>query len=134
MFEDYANRIVPALSLTEVEEKRPLDETRLKQCEGRLLLEQVPAGAVTIALDESGSELSSVALAGRITDWRDQGCASLCFLIGGANGHSPEVLERAQFRLSLGRMTWPHMLVRVMIAEQLYRAQQIAIGHPYHRK
>jgi 23S rRNA (pseudouridine1915-N3)-methyltransferase len=68
-----------------------------------------------------------------LTAWRDQGVATLAFAIGGADGHGRAVLDRADAVLSLGAMTWPHLLVRGMLLEQLYRAQQIIAGHPYHR-
>jgi 23S rRNA (pseudouridine1915-N3)-methyltransferase len=94
----------------------------------------VPAGALVVLLDERGDDLTSAALAERIGKWRDQGIGDLALLIGGAAGHGEAARARAGFTLSLGRMTWPHMLVRGLIAEQLYRAQQILAGHPYHRE
>jgi 23S rRNA (pseudouridine1915-N3)-methyltransferase len=90
-------------------------------------------GLVVVALDERGKALASEAFARRIAGWRDGGAQDLAFLIGGADGHAPAVRERADFLLSLGPMTWPHLMVRAMLAEQLYRAQQILAGHPYHR-
>jgi 23S rRNA (pseudouridine1915-N3)-methyltransferase len=101
--------------------------------EGRLLLAAVPAGAVTVALDERGRALSSEELAGRLRRWADAGRRDAAFLIGGADGHGPELREGADLVLSLGPMVWPHMLVRVMLAEQLYRAASILAGTPYHR-
>jgi 23S rRNA (pseudouridine1915-N3)-methyltransferase len=86
-----------------------------------------------VALDERGKALPSEAFAAKIGDWRDRGAGDLAFLIGGADGHGDAVRARADFLLAFGPMTWPHMLVRGMLAEQLYRAQQILAGHPYHR-
>jgi 23S rRNA (pseudouridine1915-N3)-methyltransferase len=105
----------------------------LKAREGELLLSALPARTPLIALDERGSAWSSRALADRIAAWRDRGVAELAFAIGGADGLDAAVLGRAEAVLSLGPMTWPHLLVRGMLLEQLYRAQQILAGHPYHR-
>jgi 23S rRNA (pseudouridine1915-N3)-methyltransferase len=87
-----------------------------------------------VALDEIGTGLSSDGLAQKIGGWQDQGVRDLTFLIGGADGLSPELLKCADLVLSLGAMTWPHMMVRVMLAEQLYRASTLISGHPYHRR
>jgi 23S rRNA (pseudouridine1915-N3)-methyltransferase len=98
-----------------------------------LLLGALPPRVPLVALDEHGTTASSRALADRIVAWRDQGMAELAFAIGGADGLHATVLDRAEMVLSLGPMTWPHLLVRGMVLEQLYRAQQIIAGHPYHR-
>ena len=113
--------------------KKRLSSDELKRQEAELLLAAVPAGAIVVALDERGKALPSEAFAARIGDWRDRGAGDLAFLIGGADGHGDAVRARADFLLAFGPMTWPHMLVRGMLAEQLYRAQQILAGHPYHR-
>jgi 23S rRNA (pseudouridine1915-N3)-methyltransferase len=93
------------------------------------------AGAkpILIALDERGKTLGSRDFAGRLKGWEDQGAAEIVFLLGGADGLAPEIRDRASFVLSLGQMTWPHLLARAMLVEQIYRAQQILAGHPYHR-
>ncbi len=88
---------------------------------------------VLIALDERGKAFSSEEFASKIGNWRDMGQSRLSFCIGGADGFSGDFRKNADFLLSFGKQTWPHMLVRVMILEQLYRAQQILAGHPYHR-
>jgi 23S rRNA (pseudouridine1915-N3)-methyltransferase len=129
----YAERLTIPLAIREVEEKRPLPPPELREREGALLLAAVPAGAVIVALDERGKTLGSEALAQRIAKWRDGGTGDLAFLIGGADGLADAVRQKAQLVLSLGAMTWPHLLVRGMLLEQLYRAQQILAGHPYHR-
>ena len=103
------------------------------EAESMQLLAAVPEGAVVVALDERGQDLSSGAFAERLARWRDDGARAVAFLIGGADGLAPAARERADLLLALGRMTWPHMLVRVMLAEQLYRATTILAGHPYHR-
>jgi 23S rRNA (pseudouridine1915-N3)-methyltransferase len=101
--------------------------------EGALLLRAVPEGAAVCVLDERGQMLDSPAFAARLAAWRDAGRGEAAFLIGGADGHSPAVRERADLLLSFGPMVWPHALVRVMLAEQIYRAVTILAGQPYHR-
>jgi 23S rRNA (pseudouridine1915-N3)-methyltransferase len=86
-----------------------------------------------VALDERGAALSSAAFAERLGTWRDGGIPDLAFLIGGADGLADTVRQRAGLVLSLGLMTWPHLLARGLLLEQIYRAQQILAGHPYHR-
>ena len=99
-----------------------------------LLLERaLPAGAVICALDERGTVMSSPDFAGRLAGWRDAGRGDLALIIGGADGIAPALRARADTSLSFGKMVWPHMLVRVMLAEQLYRAASIRAGAPYHR-
>jgi 23S rRNA (pseudouridine1915-N3)-methyltransferase len=100
--------------------------------EARLLQRAVPEGAVLCALDERGVQASSTVFAGWLADWRDQG-RNLALVIGGADGLDPDFVGKADRVLSLGPMVWPHMLVRVMLAEQLYRAATILSGGPYHR-
>jgi 23S rRNA (pseudouridine1915-N3)-methyltransferase len=106
---------------------------QLKAREGELIVGALPASAPFVALDERGVQWSSRALAEQIAIWRDRGSPELAFAIGGADGLHSMVLDRADVILSLGSMTWPHLLVRGMLLEQLYRAQQILAGHPYHR-
>jgi 23S rRNA (pseudouridine1915-N3)-methyltransferase len=101
--------------------------------EAELLTRAIPAGATVVALDERGEILSSPEFAGRLERWRDAGQQDLVFMIGGADGLGPRLRERADLALSFGAMVWPHMLVRVMLAEQLYRAASILAGAPYHR-
>ena len=106
----------------------------LKLREAELILAARPDGARLVALDQTGAAWSSRDLAERLAFWRDGGAAALAFAIGGAEGLGPAVLERADAVISLGPMTWPHLFVRSMLLEQLYRAQQIHAGHPYHRE
>lgn len=129
----YAARILPPPTIIEVEEKRRLPAAELKRREAELVLAALPSGARLIALDERGSAWSSLELADHLRDWRDAGAAAVAFAIGGADGLGSAVIERADVVLSLGPMTWPHLLARGMLLEQLYRAQQILAGHPYHR-
>lgn len=133
LYDHYAARLTWPLSLKEVEPKGTLPPARLKAREAELLLAVVPNGAKLVALDERGEALASEAFAKRLGAWRDEGVAATAFLIGGADGLDETLKARADLRLSLGRVTWPHLLVRGLLAEQLYRAQQILAGHPYHR-
>ncbi|HEX4506414.1 MAG TPA: 23S rRNA (pseudouridine(1915)-N(3))-methyltransferase RlmH [Alphaproteobacteria bacterium] len=134
LFEDYAKRLSWPVTVREVELKRALSGSQAKAEEGRLLLEAIGERATLVALDEHGAEWSSADFAGRVGAWRDQGVAELAFAIGGADGHAETVLKRAAATVAFGRMTWPHRLARVMLVEQIYRAQQIIAGHPYHRE
>jgi 23S rRNA (pseudouridine1915-N3)-methyltransferase len=129
----YAGRIVPPPTITELEEKRRLPPEQLKAREAELILGALPAGALFVALDGGGASWSSRDFADRLAAWRDGGIPTLAFAIGGADGLGRAVIERATAVLSLGRMTWPHLLARCMLLEQIYRAQQILAGHPYHR-
>ena len=134
LFDDYAKRLTWPVAVREVELKRTLSGPQAKAEEGRLLLEAIGERATVVALDEHGAEWSSADFAGRVGVWRDQGVAELAFAIGGADGHAEAVLKRAAATVAFGRMTWPHRLARVMLVEQIYRAQQIIAGHPYHRE
>ncbi len=93
----------------------------------------VPANSATVVLDERGEALSSVQLAQALERWRDSGKREARFLIGAADGHSPTERASADLMLSFGPATWPHLLVRSMLAEQLFRATSILANHPYHR-
>jgi 23S rRNA (pseudouridine1915-N3)-methyltransferase len=132
-FEDYAKRLTWPLTLKEVEEKRPLPPEQLMAAEGEALLGALPAGCYLIALEPEGKTLSSEAFAALLEKLQDEGRREVAFVIGGADGLSGALLARSDFKLTLGAMIWPHLLVRVMLAEQLFRAQSILAGHPYHR-
>lgn len=101
--------------------------------EAALLSRALPAGALLVTLDERGTVQSSPEFAAQLAQWRDNGIQDLAFVIGGADGIDPGLRAQARASLSFGRMVWPHMLVRVMLAEQLYRAATILAGGPYHR-
>ncbi len=133
LFEEYRRRLTWPFQLKEVEERRKLPAAALRAREGELLLAALPKGATVVALDERGKALTSEAFATRIGAWRDGGVETLVFLIGGAGGLDDKVRAKADLVLSLGPMTWPHLMARAMMAEQLYRAQTILGGHPYHR-
>jgi 23S rRNA (pseudouridine1915-N3)-methyltransferase len=133
LLETYAKRLPWKLDVKEIEIRKEDSADVRKAKEADALLAAVPAGAVIVALDEGGKAETSESFAKRVAAWCDQGTKCLAFLIGGADGHGETVLKRASLRLSLGAMTWPHMLVRGLLAEQLYRAHSILSGHPYHR-
>ncbi|MBI1216977.1 MAG: 23S rRNA (pseudouridine(1915)-N(3))-methyltransferase RlmH [Rhodobacteraceae bacterium] len=101
--------------------------------EAELLERAVPGGAMVAVLDERGKLMTSPEFAAELARWRDAGRQDVAFVIGGADGIAPTLREKAGFALSFGRMVWPHMLARAMLAEQLYRAASILSGSPYHR-
>lgn len=135
LYEHYAGRLRPPPTLIEVEPRglAKLAAANRMAREGEALLAKVPPGAAVIALSEDGRALSSRAFAGKLGDLRDSGCREAAFLIGGADGLDASVKGRADLVLSLGPATWPHLLCRALVAEQLYRAACILEGHPYHR-
>jgi 23S rRNA (pseudouridine1915-N3)-methyltransferase len=130
----YAKRIVPPVTITELEERRKLPDPALKAREAELILGAVPAGARLVALDRQGRAWSSRDLARHLAAWRDQGIGAVAFAIGGDIGLGAAALAKAHTVLSMGAMTWPHLFARIMMLEQIYRAQQILAGHPYHRE
>ena len=131
LFARYAERLRPRLAVVEVPEGRGAP-AEAKRRESEALLAALPAHGFAVALDLGGTAASSEALAASLAQWSER-ARSISFLIGGADGLETQVLTCADHVLSLGAMTWPHLLVRVMLAEQLYRAQAINAGHPYHR-
>lgn len=134
LYDAYVRRLRPVPELIEVEEKRSrLPVPARIAAEGALQLARIPAESFVVALDGRGKTLSSEDLAARLGALRDGGMPAVTFVIGGADGLAAEVLARADLVLSLGAMTWPHLLVRTLLAEQLYRAEAILAGHPYHR-
>ena len=133
LINDYISKTRWSVEIKEVEEKRALPVDDLKSAESELLLKALPNDAKIVVLDERGETLSSRELADKIRVWQDGGVGTVAFLIGGANGHSDALRRRADLKLSFGRMTLPHMLMRVVLAEQIYRAKTILDGHPYHR-
>ena len=133
LWDDYARRLTWSVQLKEVEEKKLLPPRQMKKKEGALLLKKVPAGATVIALDQSGKSLSSNHFAERFQAWMTDGIRDVAFLVGGSDGLSPEALNCAHLKLSMGEQTWPHLLARCMLLEQIYRAQCILGNHPYHK-
>ena len=110
--------------------RRPADR---KVEEAKALRAAIPPGARLVLFDEGGKSLSSTAFAAEIGRSRDAGLPALVLAIGGPDGHDPTLIAEAALVLAFGAMTWPHQLVRIMAAEQIYRALTILAGHPYHR-
>jgi 23S rRNA (pseudouridine1915-N3)-methyltransferase len=121
------------LDLLTVDTSRSSDTTARMEEEAKRLSGYIPSSAHRIALDEAGRSLSSEALAKHLAALRDRGGRDLAFLIGGPDGLAASLREGANERLAFGPQTWPHLLVRAMLAEQIYRAFTILSGHPYHR-
>jgi 23S rRNA (pseudouridine1915-N3)-methyltransferase len=134
IFTSYIKRIPWQVELKEFEAKKALLGRQLKDAEAALLISAIPKNSKIIALDERGKNIPSMELAALISAWQGEGTSSVAFVIGGADGLSDEVRGRADFTLSFGRLTWPHMLVRSMLAEQVYRIYTIISKHPYHRE
>jgi 23S rRNA (pseudouridine1915-N3)-methyltransferase len=137
LVETYRKRLSWPSELIELEAKKEITGAELMAAEADLIEKTLGAKAsakrVIIALDERGQSLPSRDFAKRITALGNQGYGELVFIIGGADGLAPSIRDRAGLLLSFGAMTWPHMLVRVLLMEQIYRAQTIIAGHPYHR-
>lgn len=121
------------LSLIEIPESRAASATVRRRDEAKALLAKLPPSYRQICLDRAGKQLSSEGFAARLAKFRDGGADGLAFVIGGADGLEGAALAKADMRLSLGAMTLPHGLARIVLAEQLYRAETILAGHPYHR-
>lgn len=121
LYADYAKRISPAPSLKEVGEDADLEK-------------HIDKDAFVIVLDERGKNMSSKDLADALQNAMNNGKSHLQAVIGGADGHSDAMRARANLLLSFGKLTWPHMLARIMVLEQIYRAKAILAGHPYHRE
>ncbi|MGE3303738.1 MAG: 23S rRNA (pseudouridine(1915)-N(3))-methyltransferase RlmH [Hyphomonadaceae bacterium] len=137
LIEDYRDRATIAgarlglgpVEIVEAEAARAGDKAR----ESQLLLQAAPKGARRILLDERGDEWASRTLAAKLAQWRDNGLPAAVFWIGGPDGAAPDLRQAADDKLAFGPQTWPHKLVRVMLAEQIYRAVTILSGNPYHR-
>ena len=120
LVERYLKRIAWPTKLTELSERAPMPAA--------------PSGSVSVLLDEKGEALSSMELAKKLEQWRDRGTREARFIIGAADGHSAEERGSADLLISFGPATWPHLMVRAMLAEQLFRATSILANHPYHRE
>jgi 23S rRNA (pseudouridine1915-N3)-methyltransferase len=121
------------LEIHEIPESRARDAaTRIAE-EANAIAAAIPEKSVLVALDERGENVDSTLFSRYLAGWRDQGTGSTMFMIGGADGLSPELRRKAGLRIAFGSATWPHQMVRIMLLEQLYRAATILAGHPYHR-
>jgi 23S rRNA (pseudouridine1915-N3)-methyltransferase len=125
LFELYKKRITWELTLQELDPK--------KNDEAEIILKSLPENTFTIALDECGKQFSSIELSEQMDSWMSHGTSHITFVIGGADGLSSSILNKADLKLSFGKMTYPHMMVRPILAEQIYRVETILKGHPYHR-
>jgi 23S rRNA (pseudouridine1915-N3)-methyltransferase len=133
LWNDYAKRLKWNLTIKEVEEKKQLKPAQMKIKEAELLLAALPKDAKFIAMDQNGSAISSIEFAKTIRGWQNDGIQDIAILIGGSNGLDKSILDKAALKIAMGSMTWPHMLARVMLLEQIYRAQCILDNHPYHK-
>lgn len=133
LFERYVHRCPWPIALVELALKKPVSAHETRQAESRLVLDHLDPRWPVVLLDEGGRMETSEAFAARLGRLRDAGHGGASFVIGGADGVDDALRTRATATLAFGRMTWPHLLVRVLLAEQLYRASTILAGHPYHR-
>ncbi len=133
LIEEYKKRIQWNVKIIELESKFT-DPSKCQKDESDKILKHIDPRAVVIAMDERGKTMKSMVFAEKIASYRDRGDNHLQFIIGGSDGLTHDVRERANLLLSFGQQTWPHLLARVMLLEQIYRAQQILAGHPYHRE
>jgi len=123
-----------SIEIVEIRESRAPDAERRKLEEAIAIANVIPEGAAVVLLDERGDGLGSAAFANQLGRWRDAGQPVTAFVIGGADGLSDTLRDKARITLNFGQATWPHQLVRIMLLEQLYRAVTILSGHPYHRE
>lgn len=129
----YTKQYQGSLACHEIEIKTFSNDQDKKTKESQAILENLNTQDVLILLDEHGKNTSTKSLSATIIRYQENGLKRLVFAIGGADGHDLSLKNRANHTISFGSATWPHMLVRVMLYEQLYRAQKIQHGHPYHR-
>jgi len=133
LYHHYAQRLRWPIRVIEVEARKMASDSERQLEEEQLLRRHWPAQGRVIVLDERGQTPTSPELAKKISQWRDDGAGDLAWVIGGADGLTDSIRQQSDWVIALGRLTWPHMLVRGLIAEQIYRCQQILAGHPYHR-
>lgn len=133
-FDDIGRKLgFRGLDVLEIPESRARDAaTRISE-EATAIAALIPEKSVLVALDERGSSVDSATFAKHVGRWRDESVPACCFVIGGADGLSPDLRRRAKLGIAFGAATWPHQMVRVMLLEQIYRAATILAGHPYHR-
>ena len=133
-FDDIGRKLgFRGLTIHELSESRARDAAARMSEEATAILAQIPEKSTVVALDERGDSLDSAAFARHLGRWRDESVANTFFLVGGADGLSPELRRKAKLTIAFGAATWPHQMVRVMLLEQIYRAATILAGHPYHR-
>ncbi len=133
LMESYLSRLPWSVDIHEIETKVKGSQRRSIQDEAEKLISAIPKDSKIVCLDSTGKALTSEGFANQIREWGDDGVPSMAVLIGGPDGLSQQILSRADLKLSFGTVTWPHMLARIMLVEQLYRAHCILTNHPYHR-
>lgn len=133
-FDDIGRKLgFRGLAVHEISESRARDAATRMNEEAAAIAGLIPEKSVIVALDERGSSVDSATFAKHLGKWRDDSVPHTIFVIGGADGLSPELRRRAKLSIAFGAATWPHQMVRVMLLEQIYRAATILAGHPYHR-
>ncbi|MBU6463731.1 MAG: 23S rRNA (pseudouridine(1915)-N(3))-methyltransferase RlmH [Bradyrhizobium sp.] len=133
-FDDIGRKLgFRGLEIREIPESRARDTTTRIAEEAAAISTVVPEKSVLVALDERGDNLDSASFARQLGRWRDEAVAQAIFVIGGADGLSPDLRRKAKLAIAFGSATWPHQMVRVMLLEQIYRAATILAAHPYHR-
>ncbi len=133
-FDDIGRKLgFRSLEIDEIPESRARDPATRVAEEAAAISAAMPAKSVLVALDERGENIDSTAFARHLGRWRDQGVANTIFVVGGADGLSPDLRRKAKLDIAFGSATWPHQMVRIMLLEQIYRAATILAGHPYHR-
>jgi 23S rRNA (pseudouridine1915-N3)-methyltransferase len=130
---EYLKRLRGQVTVKELTAPKGLPPLETQKAEAERLLKVLPSKAFVVLLDERGKDLTSRDFAAKMSAWQEQAVQDLVFIIGGADGVTDTVRAKANFVLGFGKLTWPHRMVRVMLLEQIYRAQQINAGHPYHR-
>ena len=133
-FDDIGRKLgFRGLEIHEVSESRARDTATRVAEEGSAISALIPEKSVLVSLDERGVSIDSLSFARHLGGWRDDSVANNVFVIGGADGLSPDLRRRSRLTVAFGAATWPHQLVRVLLLEQIYRAATILAGHPYHR-
>ncbi|MEO6781211.1 MAG: 23S rRNA (pseudouridine(1915)-N(3))-methyltransferase RlmH [Bradyrhizobium sp.] len=133
-FDDIGRKLgFRGLEIHEIPESRARDAATRVAEEAATILAAIPEKSTVVALDQRGDNIDSAAFARHLGRWRDEQVASTIFVVGGADGLSPDLRRKAKLSLAFGSATWPHQLVRVMLLEQIYRAATVLAGHPYHR-
>jgi 23S rRNA (pseudouridine1915-N3)-methyltransferase len=133
-FDDIGRKLgFRGLEIHEIPESRARDAASRITEETTAISAAIPAKSALVVLDERGENIDSAAFARHLGAWRDQSVANTIFVIGGADGLSPDLRRKAKLSMAFGSATWPHQMVRVMLLEQIYRAATILAGHPYHR-
>jgi len=133
-FDDLGRKLgFRGIDIHELSESRARDTATRMAEEAAAIAGAIPEKSLLVTLDERGQNVDSATFAGHLGRWRDESTANSVFVIGGADGLSPELQRKAKLKIAFGAATWPHQIVRVLLLEQLYRAATILAGHPYHR-